>query len=362
MLNVKNNASRPLITVLIDTYNQEAFIEEAVISVLRQDEPPQEVEILVVDDGSSDGTPEIVRKFVPRVRLIQKQNGGQASALNLGISEARGEIVAFLDGDDWWASSKLKAVVDSFQRNPEVELVGHGITEIRSDGFQRVEVPNSEYQFRISSITDAKKFRLLRGFLGTSRMAFRRTLLERIGPVPEVLRFEADEYLFTIGGLSADVLILDKPYTFYRVHDKNLYQLSGGGLEGMRRKQEVIATLAECLRTKLRIIETPEQIARTILECVEVEARLLQLQLTNGYPWETLSTELEVMRIFHEDSSFWQHLFSRIRLLPALFMPSSGYYRWRGRFSRMKFYQRFRERIMPLPVPDSIKRTDKRIP
>jgi len=89
--------AQPFISVLIDTYNHESFIEQAISSVLEQDVAPRECEVIVVDDGSVDRTPEQVRRFEPRVRLIRKANGGQASAFNAGIPECRGEIVAFLD-------------------------------------------------------------------------------------------------------------------------------------------------------------------------------------------------------------------------------------------------------------------------
>ena len=72
----------PRISVLIDTYNQERYIEQAIMSVLEQDFPAEEIEILVVDDGSTDRTPEIVGNFVPRVRYLRKENGGQASVFN----------------------------------------------------------------------------------------------------------------------------------------------------------------------------------------------------------------------------------------------------------------------------------------
>src|SRR5271168_1963159 len=123
----------PVITVLIDTYNHERFIEEAIASVLEQDFPPSEMEILVVDDGSTDRTPEIVRKFGARVRLLQKANGGQASAFNAGISEARGEIVSFLDGDDWWARNKLTLVMQAMSADPAVGIVGNGIIMVQLD-------------------------------------------------------------------------------------------------------------------------------------------------------------------------------------------------------------------------------------
>src|SRR5579863_6880831 len=116
---------KPFLSVLIDTYNHERFIEQAILSVLAQDVAEGEREIIVVDDGSSDRTPEIVRRFEPRVRLIRKTNGGQASAFNVGIPEARGEIVAFLDGDDWWAPNKLTRVMQAMNADPAVGIVGH---------------------------------------------------------------------------------------------------------------------------------------------------------------------------------------------------------------------------------------------
>src|SRR3974377_2361890 len=89
-----NQVAKPILSVLIHAYNQERYIEQAVISALEQDFPPSDCEILVVDDGSTDRTPDLVQKFVPRVRLLRKTNRGQASAFNAGIAEAHGEAVA----------------------------------------------------------------------------------------------------------------------------------------------------------------------------------------------------------------------------------------------------------------------------
>src|ERR1700739_271726 len=99
--------AEPLISVLIDTYNHERYIEQAIVSVLEQDFPAGEMEIVVVDDGSTDGTPSILQKYLPSVRYIRLPNGGQASAYNACLPELRGRIVSFLDGDDWWVPGKL---------------------------------------------------------------------------------------------------------------------------------------------------------------------------------------------------------------------------------------------------------------
>jgi glycosyltransferase involved in cell wall biosynthesis len=84
--------SGPRVSVLIDTYNHERFIEKAITSVLDQDFPAGYRESIVVDDDSTDGTSEVVQRFIPHVRYIRKVNGGQGSAFNAGIPECRGEL------------------------------------------------------------------------------------------------------------------------------------------------------------------------------------------------------------------------------------------------------------------------------
>ena len=126
--------SKPSISVLIDTYNHEQFIAQAINSVLEQDISMADVEIIVVDDGSTDRTPEIIRGFEPRVRVVSKSNGGQASAFNAAISQCHGEIIAFLDGDDWWEKEKLRAVLREFEANPEIGAVGNGLFEVDAQG------------------------------------------------------------------------------------------------------------------------------------------------------------------------------------------------------------------------------------
>jgi glycosyltransferase involved in cell wall biosynthesis len=354
--------SKPFATVLIDTYNHAGFIAEAIESVQQQDSPGDRTEILVVDDGSTDGTTDVVRKFAPRVRLISKANGGQASAFNRGIPEARGEIVAFLDGDDWWAAGKLGKVLAAFGEDPHVGLVGHGFTEMHLEGGQRTEVARGRMQFRVTSAETARQFRMVRGFLGTSRMAYRRELLAHIGAVPEALRFEADEYLFTIGALLADVLILPESLTFYRLHDKNLFQFRSGDAAAIRAKQQVLAALAAALEQTMWQRGVAEDVARVILECVEVEADHLRLVADSGWPWETLATELKIMRVFHRDASLQQHLFSYLRMLPAGILPARTYYEWRRRLSTLNFYRNFRRKVLPFPVPGHVERRDKAAP
>ena len=354
--------SKPLVTALIDTYNHQAFIEQAVESVLQQDFPADQLEILIVDDGSTDHTPELIKKFLPRIRVLSKTNGGQASAFNTAIPEAQGTIVAFLDGDDWWVPGKLTAIVDAFAANPQTGLVGHGIAEMFPDGRQRTDMIREVSGFRLNSMEAAKVFRMRKCFLGTSRMAYRAEILRQIGPVPEALRFEADEYLFTLAGLFADVMVLPQPLTCYRLHDNNLFQFTNHDPQAIRKKQIILSTLAKTLQQQFQKYEVPPEVARIILECIEIEADALRLTVDNGFPWETVSTELKTMRVFHSDALLRQRIFSLARLLPAAILPSRMYYRWRRQLSELSFYQAFRRRYMPFPVQPHVKRSEKTRP
>jgi glycosyltransferase involved in cell wall biosynthesis len=349
---------RPLVSVLIDTYNHERFIEHAIVSVLEQDFPASDREIVVVDDGSADRTPEIVRKFEPRLRLLRKSNGGQASAFNAGIPECKGSIVSFLDGDDWWAVNKLSKVTGALEQNDGVGLVGHGITQVFPDGREHTELlrHNAIQRFRITSKPGAEVFRLRKSFLGTSRMTYRRDILQQIGQVPEALKFEADEYLFSLAGLFADVLILTDSLTFYRQHDQNLFQIANGSVEGARRKYDVLMALAESLRQGFAVHGLPNNVAEIIVDWVQTEADVLSLTLNGGFPWQTVRSELKSYRVMHENASILDWLFKCFTLLPACFLPSRLYYSWRRRLSSNTLYRKARDRQLPTPEAPHVDR------
>ena len=348
--------SKRFASVLIDTYNHERFIEQAIVSVLEQDFSPTDREIIVVDDGSTDRTPEIVKRFEPRVRLVRKENGGQASAFNTGIPECKGEIVAFLDGDDWWAPGKLQAVAAALADDAAVGLVGHGITEVFSDGRQHAELLREVPRFRIDSEAGGRTFRLRKSFLGTSRMTFRVDVLRQIGRVPETLRFEADEYLFTLAGFFADVLILRDSFTFYRLHDSNAFQIADGNKEAIRRKQRVLEALVDSLRVKLTERQTPDKLTQIVVEWIETEAESLRLSLDPGFPWETLRVELKNYSVMFENASAPHWLFKCATLLPACFMSSRSYYSLRQRFAQNGAYQKARAKWLPFLQPAHVDR------
>ena len=346
----------PLITVLIDTYNHERFIEEALTSVLEQDYPASEREIIVVDDGSTDGTARIIQKFAPRVRHVRKKNGGQASAFNAGIAECRGEIIAFLDGDDWWAAGKLQAVCRALMDEAQVGLVGHGITEVYSDGREHTEVLREAPRFRVDSEAGARTFRLRKSFLGTSRMTFRTEVLRRIGPVPEALVIQADEYLFTLGAMLSEVLILREALTFYRQHEANAFQILDGNTTALRRKYAVLAALAEALRHKFQEMETPKNTARIVLDWVQGEADLIRLRTENGWPLETVRAELQDYRVRHAQASWSLWMFKCLTLIPACVMPSRLYYALVRKISTSELYQKARGKWLPFPEPTHVDR------
>jgi glycosyltransferase involved in cell wall biosynthesis len=349
---------RPFVSILIDTYNHERFIEQAIVSALEQDFPASEREIIVVDDGSTDRTPEIVRKFEPELRLLRKTNGGQASAFNAGIPECKGEIVSFLDGDDWWAANKLTKVIGALEQNDGVGLVGHGVTEVFLDGRQHTELlrDSAVQRFRITSKQGAEVFRLRKSFLGTSRMTYRRDILRQIGKVPETLTFEADEYLFSLAGLFADVLILTESLTFYRQHDQNLFQITNGSSEGARKKHDVLTSLVKSLREGFAAHGLPNNMAKIIVDWVQTEADVLGLTLNGGFPWQTVRSELKNYRVMHENAPVAGWLFKCFTLLPACVLPPRLYYSWRRRLASNALYRKTRERRLPALEPRDVDR------
>jgi GT2 family glycosyltransferase len=111
----------PALTVVIPAYNQRFFVADAVESVLVQGRP--DVEIIVVDDGSSDDIEAVLAPYASRLRLLRQKNRERGAARNAGLAEARGEYVSFLDADDLWLPGKMARDLRLFDESPDVAVV-----------------------------------------------------------------------------------------------------------------------------------------------------------------------------------------------------------------------------------------------
>lgn len=225
-----------LITILVDTYNYGSYIDEALQSVLYQDFPAENMQVLVVDDGSTDDTEQRVKRYGPRIEYLKKANGGQASAFNYGLAHARGQIVAFLDADDYWLPGKLSRIADEFHKHLKVGMVHHRLKELDMRTGQIVDgffiVRNGDLSADVESI-------LTYNPTPTSSLAFKRDVLEKIFPVPETIRIQADGYIQAIAPFVTSIAAIDEPLGVYRNHGSNLFFLSD--TEGDKQRRQLRA-------------------------------------------------------------------------------------------------------------------------
>lgn len=126
------------LSVIIPTYNYGRYIAEAVRSALGQTLKP--FEVIVVDDGSTDDTAEVVGEFGDAVKYIRQENAGVSAARNRGVAESSGELIAFLDADDIWEPTKLELQAEKFAADSEIGLVHCGMREFDSESGETIEL------------------------------------------------------------------------------------------------------------------------------------------------------------------------------------------------------------------------------
>jgi glycosyltransferase involved in cell wall biosynthesis len=324
----------PRVTALIDTYNHELFIARAIESVLAQDYPARNFEILVVDDGSTDRTAEIVRTFAPRLRVITKPNGGQASAFNVGIREARGEIIAFLDGDDWWYPPKLSRTVDFLDLNPNVAVLGHAIHQVDAIADKSfLTIPPAEAELSFDSVEGAALFRRMMCFFGTSRLAIRKEVALSVLPIPERILIEADEYLAIAATAKSRAALLAEPLTYYRLHAANHYHMHHPDERRLRRMLQSLDALAAELPRRLAAANVPPAAISALIDPISNSALRLKLRLDGGSSWFTFTVERAERRLWHATAPLGYRLYAFASLAAALLLPPRLFYRLRDRYA-----------------------------
>lgn len=232
------------VTAVIDTYNYGHYIEQAVESVLGQDFPPEQLEILVVDDGSTDDTRQRMAKYAGQVTYLYKENGGQASAFNYGISRARGDIIAFLDADDYWLPGKLRRVADEFEKHPDAGLVYHPFREFRE---QTGEWRDGQFNAVSGNVRNDKRRMLEYTAAQTSGLSFRARYLREMLPLNEAMTIQADGLLAALVIFLAPVVAIPCPLAVYRIHGANLFFQSSKQIDKDKQARR-IATLRVILR------------------------------------------------------------------------------------------------------------------
>jgi len=216
---------KPLVSIIINNYNYGRFLPEAIESALGQTYP--HIEVIVVDDGSTDQSREIIELYARKgkVKPVFKENEGQASAFNVGVEVATGDIICLLDSDDWFSPEKVAQVVQDLSLYPQAEWHVHPLIWKR-DPAQTVPIavvpPYKESKYldmRRSFSHGTVKIHLS----ATSGLSFKKSLLQRLLPVPLELRITADNYLKFAAAISSPLFVQKTPLAFQRIHGENRY-------------------------------------------------------------------------------------------------------------------------------------------
>jgi len=230
----------PLVSVIIDNFNYARFICAAIDSALAQTYAP--IEVIVVDDGSTDNSRDVISSYGSRVSAVFKSNGGHASAFNAGFRASRGSIVIFLDADDALLPSAVEEVVRAW--HPGTAKAQFVLAHVDADGHALGAIvpflPGQMLDGDIrASILDAG------GYVGvpTSGNAFARTVLDRLLPLSESQwRQAADTSLEIIAPFLGDVISLRKTLGCYRVHEAN-HGMLGDDLDPRKLRVKIIIDL-----------------------------------------------------------------------------------------------------------------------
>lgn len=234
--------AKPLVSILINNYNYGRFVGEAIRSALSQNYWP--VEVVVVDDGSTDNSKSVIAEFGKEIKPVFKKNEGQSSAFNSGFAKSSGEIVCLLDADDLFLPNKVERVVNAY-KDPGIGWCVHPLQAVNVSG-QAIRGPldvrytTGRYDFRKQYLHGKPTF----WAAPTSGLTFRRGVLAKLLPMPRHIRITADNYLTFSFPAFAPGFYISECLSLQRIHGSNAYTAN----QDERLKAQIQMSIAEALR------------------------------------------------------------------------------------------------------------------
>jgi glycosyltransferase involved in cell wall biosynthesis len=198
----------PLVSVVIPVFNGERFLREAVQSVLDQDY--SDLEIIIVDDGSTDGTATVLRTLPETVRYLHQTNQGPAAARNRGIEHAQGSLIAFADADDLWPTDKLALQLPYLIQDTKTGIVLGRIQQVRLSETHNGQTRAEEFAEPAFSVN-----------LGSA--IIRKSVFEQVGLFDETMRYSEDvDWFMRAREAGAAIVTIDAVTLLYRQHEQNM--------------------------------------------------------------------------------------------------------------------------------------------
>ncbi len=208
---------KTLVSVVIPVFNGASFLAEAIDSALEQSY--DNIEVLVIDDGSTDNTSEVCERYSDKIRYYRKENGGQASARNFGIERSEGNFIAFLDSDDIWDSEKIEKQILKMQSNKCMWSYTDAMAFTGNKSLYKFSTTSRQFEGNILINL------FLKNFIVASSVIVHRSILNKIGVFALIKREDWDLWLRIAE--TYEVALVKEELVRYRIHQKSSLRTTG---------------------------------------------------------------------------------------------------------------------------------------
>jgi glycosyltransferase involved in cell wall biosynthesis len=268
-----------LVSIVTPSFNQSAYLEQTIRSVLEQDYP--DIEYIVIDGASTDGSVDIIKKYSPRLAYwISEKDSGQADAINKGMRRAKGDIVAWLNSDDYYLPGAIQSAVAAFESNPQTVMVYGNMLAVDQTG-QTI----NQLHYRQLTLEDLLCFQII----GQPAVFMRRAAFEKAGGLDLNFHFMLDHQLWIKLAAQGQIVHINQTWAAARYHPlaKNRAQAPGFAREAFR-----VLGWAQTQSDLAPILHRVQRRARASV--YRVNARYL---LDDGQSWNALKAWMRALSI-----------------------------------------------------------------